>query len=383
MTIEIPTFAQLSPTLRNSASQIAPGLDHLHRKVYMIRSRQISSQALGAFSRSMARMLEAGVDVRKSLQTSSQQSSDSRLSASAQRAQKAIASGSSLAESIGAEGELYPALFRDLVNVGELTGTAPEVFASLARYYEARVQQVREFRAQIAWPVIQLIAAIGIVGLLIFILGILPAQADGKPFDVLGLGLYGTSGSVTWFLSWLAAAGFGLFAWKFVANNTAGQMALHPLLLRVPVIGKCMQSFAISRFSWCFALSQQAGMSIRPSLECSLKATANGAFVAAEPLIWQEMKEGESLTDALTSSQLFPREYLQVVATAEETGTVPEQLDRLSHLFDDEARRAMNRLTVFFSGAIWLAVVILIIFFIFRIAMIYVGTMNDALKMVN
>ena len=43
----------------------------------MIRSRQISSQALGAFSRSMARMLEAGVDVRKSLQTSSQQSAAS------------------------------------------------------------------------------------------------------------------------------------------------------------------------------------------------------------------------------------------------------------------------------------------------------------------
>ena len=349
----------------------------------MIRSRQISSQALGLFSRSMARMLEAGVDVRKSLQTSSQQSSDSRLSASAQRLQKAIASGSSLAESIGAEGELYPSLFRDLVNVGELTGTAPEIFASLAKYYEARVQQARDFRAQIAWPVIQLVAAIGIVGLLIFILGILPPQANGKPIDVIGLGLYGPSGSVKWFLSWFVAAIVGFFAWKSISNNPAGQMALHPLLLRVPVIGKCMQSFAISRFSWCFALTQQAGMSIRPSLECSLKATANGAFVAAEPLIWEEMKEGETLTDALTSSQLFPREYLQVVATAEETGTVPEQLDRLSHLFDDEARRAMNRLTVLFSGAIWMSVVVLIVFFIFRIFFLIAAPYREALDAVN
>jgi len=349
----------------------------------MIRNRQISSQALGAFSRSMARMLEAGVDVRKSLQTSSQQSSDSRLAVSAQRIQKAIASGSSLAESIGEEGELFPPLFRDLVNVGELTGTAPEIFASLAKYYEARVQQAREFRSQITWPVIQLVAAIGIIGLLIFILGILPAQANGEPIDVIGLGLYGPSGSVKWFLGWLALAAFGFFAWKWISNNPAGQLALHPLLLRVPVIGKCMQSFAISRFSWCFALTQQAGMSIRPSLECSLKATANGAFVAAEPLIWQEMKDGETLTDALTSSQLFPTEYLQVVATAEETGTVPEQLDRLSHLFDDEARRAMNRLTVFFSGAIWLSVVILIVFFIFRIFFLIAAPYQEALDAVR
>lgn len=349
----------------------------------MIRSRQISNRALGAFSRSMARMMEAGVEIRKSLQTSSQQSSDSRLASSVERIQKSIASGSSLADSLNDEGDLYPALFRDLVNVGELTGSGPDVFASLAKYYEARVQQTREFRAQIAWPVIQLIAAIGIVGLLIFILGILPPMPSGKPFDVVGLGLYGASGATTWFLSWLAAGAIAFFGWKMLANNSAGQMVLHPFLLRLPVIGKCMQSFAISRFSWCFALTQQAGMSIRPSLECSLKATANGAFIAAEPLIWQELKEGETLTDALTRSQLFPLEYLQVVATAEETGTVPEQLDRLSHLFDDEARRAMSRLTVFFSSAIWLMVVGLIIFFIFRIAMIYVGTINDAVKMVN
>ena len=40
-------------------------------------------------------------------------------------------------------------------------------------------------------------------------------------------------------------------------------------------------------------------------------------------------------------------------------------------------------MTVFFGGAIWLTVAGMIIFFIFRIAMMYVGTINDAVKMVN
>lgn len=349
----------------------------------MIRSRQISNHALGAFSRSMARMMEAGVEIRKSLQTSSRQSSDSRLASSVDRIQKSIASGSSLADSLNEEGELYPALFRDLVNVGELTGTAPEVFASLAKYYDARVEQVRQFRSQISWPVIQLVIALGIIGLLIFITGLLPKMSEGKPLDIVGLGLHGSSGAVIWFLMWLAGSACGFVVWKLIANSPVAQTALHPLLLRIPVIGKCMQSFAISRFSWCFALTQQAGMSIRPSLECSLKATANSAYIAAEPIIWSELKEGETLTDALAASHLFPREYLQVVGTAEETGTVPEQLDRLSHLFDDEARRAMSRLTAFWSGAIWLAVVILIIFFIFRIFFLIAAPYQEALDAVN
>jgi type IV pilus assembly protein PilC len=100
----------------------------------------------------------------------------------------------------------------------------------------------------------------------------------------------------------------------------------------------------------------------------------------AQPLIWQELAEGETLADALTASKLFPNEYLQFVATAEETGTVPEQLDRMSHLFEDDAHRAMHRMTAIFSGVIWAGVAGIVIFFIFRIAMMYVGLLNDAVK---
>jgi type IV pilus assembly protein PilC len=325
-------------------------------------------------------MMEAGVEVRKSLQTSSRQSADGRLANAVQRVVQSVASGRTLAEAFQKEGQLFPPLFQDLVNVGEQTGSVPEVFSALAKYYDSRIKQVRDFRAAIAWPVIQLIAAICIIGLLVFILGLLPAGPSGEPFDVIGLGLYGASGAITWFLAWISAAAAGFVIWKLSRQNTAWQMALHPVLLGIPVLGTCMRSFAISRFSWCFALTQQAGMSIKPSLECSLKATANGAFIMAQPLIWQELAEGETLADALTSSKLFPGEYLQFVATAEETGTVPEQLDRMSHLFEDDAQRAMHRLTSFFSGAVWACVAMIVIFFIFRIAMMYVGMLNDAVK---
>jgi len=346
----------------------------------MLRNPQLSWPALAAFSRSMARMMEAGVEVRKSLQTSSKQSADRRLTGAIEKVIQSVAGGRTLAEAFRREGLLFPPLFLDLVHVGEQTGSVPEVFAALSKYYESRIRQVKEFRAAIAWPVIQLVAAICIIGLLVFILGMLPVGESGQPFDVIGLGLYGATGAITWFLFWLFMAAAGFVVWKLASNNTAWQMALHPLLLSLPVLGPCMRSFAISRFSWCFALTQQAGMSIKPSLECSLKATANGAFIVAQPLIWQELADGETFVDALTASKLFPGDYLQFVATAEETGTVPEQLDRMSHLFEEEAQRSMNRLTSIFSGAVWAGVAMIVVFFIFRIAMIYVGMLNDAVK---
>jgi type IV pilus assembly protein PilC len=326
-------------------------------------------------------MLEAGVDIRKTIRTAGKQSSDHRLPRELEQVSQRIASGRTLAESFGMSAPFFPPLVIDLVNVGEQTGNLPEVFHALARYYDSRIRQLREFRAGIAWPAIQLVAAICIIGLLIFILGLLPAQPNGQPFDVTGIGLYGSTGALTWFGGWGAIALGAFVVGKLLRNNTSWQIMLHPVILGIPVIGHCMRSFAISRFSWCFALTQQAGMSIKPSLECSLKATGNGAFIMAQPLIWEQLAAGESITDAFTASNLFTTEFLQFVATAEETGTVPEQLDRMSHLFEEDAHRAMKRMTAIMSGTVWFLVAGIVIFFIFRIALIYVGMLNDAVKM--
>ncbi len=51
-----------------------------------------------------------------------------------------------------------------------------------------------------------------------------------------------------------------------IAKFFRQQRVLDRLLLTVPVIGACMRSFAIAHFSWAFALTQQAGMRILPSL---------------------------------------------------------------------------------------------------------------------
>ncbi|MEZ6062426.1 MAG: type II secretion system F family protein [Planctomycetaceae bacterium] len=342
----------------------------------MLFNPQISAKALYPFCQSMARMLEAGVEIPKSLKTSAARSSDSRLTAAVDRVITRVKRGDDLTSSFYEHEERFPALFLDLLNVGEQTGSMPEIFGSLGKYYEARVDRVREFRTAIAWPMIQLFAAICVIGLLIWLLGIV---GTGNT-DVLGFGLLGARGATIWFALCFGSLGGLWISYKMFSRTIVGQQVLDPLLLRIPVVGKCLRSFAIARFAWCFALTQQAGMSIKPSLESSLKATANGAFVAAIPIVWNEVHEGETLADAFAAPKLFPTEFLQFVETAEQTGTVPEALDRMSHHFDAEAHRAMILLSAFLARMVWGLVAVVIIFFIFRIAMFYVGMINSAAR---
>ena len=325
----------------------------------------------------MSRMLEAGVDVRKALPTAVKTSSDRRLLRSVQEVQNRISSGHDLTSSFREFPHHYPTLFLDLLHVGEQTGGLPEVLKALGEYYEARVVRMREFRTAVAWPVLQLFAAIMVIGLLIYILGLIQSQQSQR-IDFLGLGLHGTSGAVTWLMGTFGLLLSLWMAWKVISRSLSGRQFLDPVLLQIPAVGSCLRKFAIARFAWCFSLTQGAGMSIRPSLVSSLNATSNGAFIAATPLIWHEIHSGETLGSALRAPQLFPDEFLHFVDTAEESGTVPEAMQRMSSQFDDEAHRALQLLTAISARAVWCIVAMIIIYFIFKVAMIYVNMLNSS-----
>ncbi len=214
----------------------------------MLRNPELSWAALAAFSRSMAQMLDAGVEIRKCLKTSSRQSVDSRLQPAVDAVARRIASGKTLTESIQEQGRLFPPLFCDLVNVGESTGAMPEVFAALAKYYDSRIKQARDLRTSLAWPMFNVIAATGVIGMLIFILGILPSSGDFDPASLIGIGLSGPKGAMIWFTGAFVIAGsiclpgssstrILLLRWHFTrCSSNCGDWHLHEVICDRPIL---------------------------------------------------------------------------------------------------------------------------------------------------
>ena len=119
-------------------------------------------------------------------------------------------------------------------------------------------------------------------------------------------------------------------------------------------------------------------MPVPDSLDASLRATANGVFIAAIPQINGDIMDGEPLADALGHSGLFPEEFVQIVHISETSGTVPEALHRLSPQFEDQARRTLRALAITAGWAVWATVAAFIIVMIFRVMLWYVGMLNAA-----
>jgi type IV pilus assembly protein PilC len=343
---------------------------------------RVRTKSLVIICRSLATMLESGIPVGKAFELAGRKSADRHASRIMLEMATDLRRGLDVTEAMRAQGHAFPESMIDLVGVGEQTGALPDILKSLAHHFDNTIRLRRSFYSAIAWPAFQLVAAICVIGLLLFILGMIADARGGKPIDILGLGLYGADGAMTWFTMTFGSLFVAYIGGAIIRRSLLGQRLFDPLVLQIPVIGGCMRSFAIARFSWSFALTQQAGMSIEPSLRQSFRATTNGAFISSAPEVWARVREGETLHEALAATRLFPADYLSIVDVAETSGTVPEALDRIGPELEAQARRSLEMLASALAWLIWCLVAAFIIFLIFRIFSFYIGALNDALKQV-
>jgi type IV pilus assembly protein PilC len=335
-----------------------------------------SLKTLAVLCKSLATMLHSGVALVKALEIASRKTGDAGCRKRLAAVREEVQQGTDIAQALRDQGKYFPELMIDMVSVGEESGSLPEVLDGLADHYENIVRLRRMLIGMITWPAIQLVAAILLVAFVIFLLGIV--APGSKAIASLTLGFVGTSGA----LKWLALSFGSIFAllggYWLIACVFRSKRVLDGLLMKIPVLGTCLQSFAIARFSWAFALTQQTGMPISRSLELSFRATSNGAFMGASPEVCNLILNGEELGSALDQSRLFPDEYLSIVNVAETSGTVPEALARLGPQFEDQARRSLSALAVTLGWLVWLIVAGFIVFLIFRFVMWYVGMINSA-----
>jgi type IV pilus assembly protein PilC len=219
--------------------------------------------------------------------------------------------------------------------------------------------------------------ATGVVSLVILVLGMLPG---GEMVSEITFGLRGPGGAITFLAFVYGTLGLLVGGYLFASRVVAARQIVDRLALALPVVGSCQRSFAIARFSWAFYLTQQTGMSIRQSLQATFQATGNGAFQAKCESVCQSIEAGDSLTVALADTGLFPEDFIEMVEVGETSGTVPEQLNRLSPRFREQAERSLRVLCNAIAWAVWGVVATFIVFFVFRFFMWYVEQINNALE---
>ncbi len=329
---------------------------------------------LAGLCRRLGTSLEAGVDIRRTLSREAQ-SAKGRFQDTLNDVTDKIKEGTTVTESIKGTGEAFPPLMHDLVHVGEQTGKLDHVLLRLADHFDGMLRLRGIFLAGIAWPAIQLLMAIGVIGLLILVMGMIPGGDTG--WDPLGWGLKGVSG-LTIYLMWVGAI-FTVVA-VLLVNWSRGKMGAQyvwPVIDRVPMLGKCLRTMALSRMAWTMSLTNDTPMDALTAMDSTLRSSGMPVYSNLQQEVRDSLMDGRTMHEALQATNEFPNEFLDTVLVGEETGQISESLHKLSKQYESQAEVAAKTLTIFGSIVVWGMVASIIIYFIFKMALAYTGMLHE------
>ncbi|QDS98629.1 type II secretion system F family protein [Adhaeretor mobilis] len=292
-----------------------------------------------------------------------------------------LARNISLPEALRGTDDYFPPLFRQLVEVGEMTGRLDLTFKQLAQHYDRTLKAKREFWSAMAWPLLQLGMAAMVVGLLIWIMGFMPSGGPNSPrIDLLGFGLIGTRGLMIYltFLTFVGAALILIF--ESARRGAVWTQALQRIALQVPAIGGALKTLALSRLTWALQLVFDTPMDLRKALPLALEATGNNHYAQHGPAIAESVQAGDDIATAFSKTGVFPPDFLDAIAVGEQSGMLAETMRRQAKEYREKAASAISILANVFGYAVWLVVAAVIILLIFRLFSFYVGAIQDASK---
>ena len=344
----------------------------------MLISPRIQTKQLALLSRRVGTSLEAGIDIRTIWARESERGSLSHRR-QIRKISDLVNQGQDVATAVRNADKYFPEIFCELLSVGEETGHLELAMFQLADFYDHRIVLRRTLLASIAWPMLQLVLAILIIGALILALGWV-GQITGSTTDLLGFGLIGWSG----FLIYILIVGLvSCFVVLFVWAGARGYFWIAPLqkiLLRIPGLGNALKTLALSRMAWTLSLTTDTEMDVRRALDFAQRSTNNSHFTQHIPDIDATLMQGEQIHVALRRTQAYPAEFLDTIENGEESGRISESMKILADQFRARAQAAISLLTMFAGFAVFGLIAVTIAFIVIRLYLrIVIGPINDLL----
>jgi len=308
----------------------------------------IGAKNLALASRQLATLTEAGIPLIPSLSALIEQLGNSELKRIFIQVREKVAEGNSLADALGIYSSVFSKIFIGLVRSGEMSGTLGPALGNWADLAEQQVALHQRIRAAMAYPVFMFfVGAAVIFALLAFVVPtvtqIFAEFGRALPLPTRILIFLSQFMHRYWWA--LLAGGLLVFIWvRSKARRESGSWILDRLKMKIPLAGNLHKKLAISRWSRTLETLLDGGIPLYQALEISQGVIGNRIFSQAIAAARERVREGESLTQSLRESRLFPPMVLEMTAVGEKSGGLGKMLGKIAQTFEREVETDLRSL---------------------------------------
>ncbi|MEN6337328.1 MAG: type II secretion system F family protein [Phycisphaerales bacterium] len=310
-----------------------------------IRQRDVAS-----FAYKFGGMYSAGLSITSCLEILEQQTDNPAFQSVLADVRRRVESGSSLKAAFEEHRGVFSDFFLGMIDAGESAGKLTESLDASARYLEKRMELHEKTRAAFIYPmVVGVVCSLVVLSLLMFVVPMFSQLYRRLHVDLPGptQALVTISGVLRtqWWLLAPCAAG-AVLGIRRLLKRPAVRLRWDRFKMRLPLIGRLSRLVLVSQFIRTFGMLISVGVPIIEALESAGQVARNEEMTRITADLMQSIRTGHPVAKSLQAHEIFPPMVIQLAASGEEAGILPEMLVKAADLLDRDADRLAASLLV-------------------------------------
>lgn len=301
------------------------------------------------FTGQLAAMLEAGLHLLRSLAALAEETRDKHFKKVIEQVASDVERGQSLAEAMEKHPRAFDQIYVSLTRVGEASGQLPEILGQHTTYLEKVAQLRRKIIGALSYPVVILCVALGIVSAMIMFLVPVFARVYAQANATLPLptrmlvtlsGLIRSNMLISLLI--IITTGVALYFWN--QTNSGGRL-FDNMKLHLPIFGPLIRKASLAKVCRTFATLLNSGVPVLEALDITAGVAGNRIIAEVVRHTADEVKNGGTIADSFRESGQFPSLVVQMTATGEETGQLPELLTKAALYYEQQVDSTVDTLS--------------------------------------
>jgi type IV pilus assembly protein PilC len=328
-----------------------------------------NGKGMSIFTRQLSTLLQNGLSLIKSLEVLVAQERNPAFKWVLSQQLDNIRTGNTFSEGLSRFPKEFDTLYMNMVKAGEASGTLDMALGRLAHYLnKARQIRSKVTQASIYPVVVFAFSSLIVLGLMTFVVPkfaeIFDKQLNGEQLPELTRIVMLISSVLTSHAPLVGgAAGVALVGFLIFRATKVGGLFFSYMKLHTPLLKDTFSKVYISRFCRTLGTLLESGVPILEALNYSRDSIGNQFIMTAIDKVRNRVRDGEPLARPIAATGLFPPMVSSMVEVGEETGELPNMLNQVADIFDEEVDASISGVTAIIEPILilFLAVSVLLI----------------------
>lgn len=330
---------------------------------------KFSTKELAFCCRQLSAMLTSGLTLVKSIDILVKEQENEKARGIWQDIYENVQKGESFSATLEMHAGTFPDFLISMVGAGETSGSLDIIMQRMADHYNKENKLKNTIKSAMIYPIILLVLCIVVVIFLFtFIMPtFIDMFEDKSKMPVLTKILAAISDFIREKYILLIAIVLGLFVLiKYLLKAPKTRLAFDKMLIKGPGFGPLITKIYTGRFARTLSSLYSSGIPMVECLERASRILGNSYVDERFVDVIDEVKQGETLSSAITRTEIFEPMFCSVIYVGEESGALDSILEKTSDYYEEESDSAVQRLVSMLEP-------ILIIFMGVIIAMVVMG----------